>query len=902
MGGPVAERLVLLDGYAMLYRAYFAFINNPRRTSRGENTSAVFGMLLQLGKLMEDCEPTYLALVMDTSKPTFRDKLYPDYKATREKMPEEMREQIPWARELMTEGLRVPIIELDGYEADDVIGTLSRRAEAEGVECVIVSGDKDFHQLITDKVLLYNRKGRGEESEWVGPDNAGERLGVPPEKTVDFLALTGDSSDNVPGVKGVGKVAAARLLAQYDSLDDIYDHLGEIPQKGLRNKLEEGRESALLSRQLVTIITDLDIDLDWDDLKVCEPDREKLSELFEKLEFRTLRGRFGLEPVVKKTEMVEKDYRLVKDRRELEQVVAELVRAKKFAVDVETTGLDPISVELVGISLSCREHSGWYIPVAHSQGVNVELATVREVLGPVLADESVGCVGQNIKYDFVVLERAGLPVRGIVGDPMIASYLLDPGLRSRKLDALAENLLGYRMKSYTEVAGEGKEQVTFDMVGLDEATFYSAEDADITLIIENLLDRRMKDEGLEKLYREVELPLIPVLARMEMEGVALDVPCLESMSGQMELRLNALKQKAWELAGHEFNVNSTQQLATILFDELGIKPVRKTKTGFSTDSAVLEQLWNEYPLPGIMLELREVAKLKSTYVDSLPQQVNRRTGKVHTSFNQMVAATGRLSSNNPNLQNIPIRTEEGRAIRKAFVPSAPNRLLLCCDYSQIELRILAHLSGDESMIEAFTRGVDIHTETSARLFGLDPSAVTPQHRARAKTINFGVLYGMGPHRLSNELKIPYKEARQFIDDYFARFPKIREYLDSQVAQAREQGWVSTIMGRRRKLPDINSGNRVQRQSAERMALNTPIQGSAADLIKVAMIEVDRELAKKFPEAKMILQVHDELVFDVPEGQVDSVAELVVDLMENAYTLDVPVKVDLGTGRNWLECK
>ncbi len=898
----MADRLVLLDGYAMLYRAYFAFINSPRRNSRGENTSAVFGMLLQLGKLMEECRPSHLALVMDTSKPTFRDELYPAYKATREKMPEDMREQIPWARELMRDGLRVPILEMDGYEADDVIGTLCRRAEAEGVECVIVSGDKDFYQLITDKVLLYNRKSRGEGTEWVGPDNADQRLGVPPGKVIDFLALTGDSSDNVPGVRGVGKVAANKLLAQYDSLDDIYEHLDQIPQASLRKKLEEGRESAMLSRKLVTIQTELDIDLDWDELKVSEPDREKLSEIFERLEFRGFHQRFGLKTVEKKSEKVEKDYSLVTSGKQLEAVVRELKRAKRFAVDTETTSLDAISARLVGISLSCRPHSGWYVPVGHSQGPNLDLDTVKKLLGPLLADEAIGCVGQNIKYDVTVLELAGLPVRGIVGDPMIASYLLDPGIRSRKLDALAESLLGYRMKSFEDVAGKGKEQVTFDLVDLDEATFYSAEDADVTLLIDNLLDKRIDEEDLGPLYRNVELPLIPVLARMEMAGVALDVPYLNLMSGGLESSLNALESKAWELAGREFNVNSTQQLAAILFDELNIKPVKKTKTGFSTDSAVLAQLWDEHPLPGIMLKLREVAKLKSTYVDSLPRQVNQRTGRVHTSFNQMVAATGRLSSNNPNLQNIPIRTEEGRAIRRAFVPRADGRLLLGCDYSQIELRILAHLSGDQSMIEAFTRGVDIHTETAARLFGLSSAEVTPQHRSRAKTINFGVLYGMGAHRLSNELKISYKEAKQFIDDYFSRFPKVREYLDSQVAQAREQGWVSTIMGRKRKLPDIGSANRVLRQGAERMAQNTPIQGSAADLIKAAMIAVDRELAAKYPEATMILQVHDELIFDLPENQVEGVTELVVDLMENTCKLDVPVKVDIGMGRNWLECK
>ena len=900
----MAERLVLLDGYALLYRAYFAFIRAPRINSRGENTSAVFGLTLQLGKLVEDCRPTYLAFVLDTSKPTFRDELYPDYKGTREKMPEDMREQIPWARELMEDGFKVPILEYDGYEADDVIGSMARLSAARGIETVIVSGDKDFYQLIDPDTRLYNRKGAGEETEWVGPENASDRLGVPPEKTVDFLALMGDSSDNVPGVKGIGKVAAGKLLAQFASLEDIYARLEEVKPEGLRKKLEEDRANAFLSRQLVTIHTDIGLEVNWDKLRYELPDKAKLSEIFERLEFRSLRERYGLdEPAPEKKEPAGgKNYRLADSVEKLQEAAGQIRKAGLFAVDVETTSLDPLQAKLVGVSLACRNDEAWYVPLAHKDGKNVSLEHVQKIIGPLLADPAIGCVGQNIKYDFSVLSRQGMETEGIVGDPMIASYLLDPGLRSHKLDVLAESLLGYRMQPYEEVTRRGEGQVLFDEVPVAEACFYSCEDADITLIIHHKLNERLTAENLDRLYLEVELPLIPVLARMEMAGVAVDVPYLERLSAEMQQRLEELEKTAWKLAGREFNVNSTQQLAQVLFDELKIKPGKKTKTGYSTDSSVLESLWEEHPLPGVMLELREVAKLKSTYVDALPREVNPVSGRIHTSFNQIVAATGRLSSSNPNLQNIPIRTEEGRRIRRAFVPSAADRVLVGADYSQIELRILAHLSGDKSMIQAFTDGLDIHTETSARLFGVEPQKVTTEQRSRAKTINFGVLYGMGAHRLSNELKIPYKEAKQFIDDYFDRFPKIRQYIDWQVASAREKGWVTTLKGRRRSLPEINSSNRALRQNAERIALNSPIQGSAADLIKVAMIEVDRALREKFPQAKMILQVHDELVFDVPERQAEEVGELVRERMENAVRLEVPVRVDLGRGRNWLECK
>jgi len=903
----LAGQLFLLDGYAMLYRAHFAFINNPLVNSRGETTSALFGMTLQLEHLLEECRPEYLAFVFDTPKPTFRHALYPAYKATRDKMPEDMRCQIPWARQLLEEGFRIPILELEGYEADDVIGTLAHRAVEEGFEAVIVSGDKDFYQLIGEKIKIYNQRPKGEASEWVGLDNASDRMGVPAGKTVDMLSLMGDSADNVPGVRGIGKVTARKLLEKYSSLDDIYGHLEEIEPESLRKKLAESKDDAFLSRDLVTIRTNLQIGLDPETMRIKGPDKERLGELFARFEFRSLYQRFGLEQKAIEKEQgfqkVDKKYLLVDSLEMLERVVGEIRRAGRFAVDVETTGLDPVAADLVGISLSFKPHQACYIPVGHEGGPNLKLEEVQKLLGPVLKDEKIGCVGQNIKYDMIVLSRFGMEVRGVVGDPMIASYILDPGGRSHGLNALAESVLRHKMITYEEVAGRGREQKPLSKVPVKEVCEYSCEDADIALLVADKLEQRLRaEEELDRLYRSVELPLITVLARMETNGVAIDVPYLSSLSRQMEVRLAELEKRVFSLAGHEFNVNSTQQLAQVLFEELGIKPKKKTKTGYSTDSTVLAQLSAEHELPGVILELRELAKLKSTYVDALPRQVNPRTGRIHTSFNQMVTATGRLSSSNPNLQNIPIRTEEGRTIRKGFIPGAKDRVLLSADYSQIELRILAHLSGDQAMIEAFTKGMDVHTETASRLFGLRPDEVKPEHRGRAKTINFGVLYGMGAHRLSNELKIPFRVAQKFIDDYFDRFPLIRDYIERQKAAACEQGWVSTILGRRRKLPEITSSNRMTRENAERMALNTPIQGSAADLIKVAMIEVDKKLARHWPEAKMIIQVHDELVFDVPASSAEDVGEEVRSLMENAIRLKVPVKVDLGSGRNWLECK
>ena len=899
------EKLYLLDGYAMLYRAHFAFINNPLINSRGENTSAVFGTVLSLKRILDECRPDYIAMVFDSKEPTFRHERYKEYKATREKMPEDMRSQIPWARKLIEEAFRIPVLEMPGYEADDIIGSMCRIAEKNGVDTVIVSGDKDFYQLINGHVSLYTPRGRGEDAEIVTLANADERLGVPPEQVIDYLALVGDSADNVPGVKGIGKVTAVKLLTQFRNLEEVYDGIDDIKQDSVRKKLLESRDNAVLSKELVTIVTGLDLEFSPEKLKAEDQNLDVLEEIFDRLEFRTLKSRFGLQPG-REHKAAKKDYRLVGSLGELDGIIEKISAAGRFAVDTETTALDPMQAELVGVSLAWEPDRAYYIPVAHKQKErNLPRAEVLGRLKKILGETGnmPESVGQNIKYDFIVLARSGLKIGPPKDDPMLASYILDPGQHRHNLDYLADILLEHKMIKYGDVTGKGKSQVTFDEVDVDTACKYAAEDADVTLQIADKLVERFEDEPeLEKLYREVELPLINVLARMEMTGVALDQPYLETLSGEMGEKLVHLEAKAHELAGHEFNLASTQQLATVLFEEKGIPPGKKTKTGYSTDSSVLESLADEHELPRVVLEYREIAKLKSTYVDALPLAVNAVTGRVHTSFNQIVAATGRLSSQDPNLQNIPIRTEEGRKIRRAFIPSEPGRVLISADYSQIELRMLAHLCGDPAMIEAFSGGVDIHTQTASRLFGVMPENVTVEHRSRAKTINFGVLYGMSAHRLSRELKIPFREAKKFIDDYFDRFPNIREWIEEQKEHARRKGWVSTILGRKRWLPEIKSANRVVRENSERIALNTPIQGSAADLIKLAMLNIDKRLAREFPDSHMIIQVHDELIFDVPVTSLDKVGAAVKQEMEGAMDLSVPIKVELGSGKNWLECK
>jgi len=914
-----APRLFLIDGYALIYRAFFAFVNRPLTNSRGENTSAPWGFANFLLRIREEYGPDYLAVVFDAGM-SQREELYPAYKATREKMPEELAASLPRIRELVA-GFRDEVVELDGYEADDVIGTLARKASEAGVDTVIVSGDKDFYQLIDARVFLLN-PGRGGASgvqaEWVDESNASDRLGVSPSRVVDYLALIGDSSDNVPGAPGIGPKTAVQLLEDYGSLDALLEAAPGLKGKRAREALTEHADQVRLSRKLVTIQRDLPVELDLERWRVHEPDRERLRQLFVDLEFRTLIDRFtdaSAGPEAPGGGEVE--YRAVTDPAEIKALVAEIREAETVSVDTETTSLEPMRANLVGISLSWREGQGVYLPLAHvappadlldldgaADPANLPPLTdpAMRPLVELLEDPGMPKTGQNLKYDLLVLRRAGVELRGVAFDTMVASYVLDPGRRSHSLDALSTDLLGYTPISYGDVTGKGKKQVSFAQVPVEQATAYAAEDADLALRLRGRFAPELEEHRLDGLFRELEMPLVAVLARMEWEGIRIDAPFFQVMSRRLGKELDFLQEDIWKEAGETFNINSNPQLREILFEKLELPVIKRTKTGPSTDASVLEELAAQgHPLPMKLMEYRQLEKLRSTYVDALPRMVNPETGRIHTSFNQAVAATGRLSSSDPNLQNIPIRTELGREIRRGFVPDA-GHLFLAADYSQIELRILAHVSGDDAFVTAFREDRDVHRQTAAVIFDIPLEEVTSEQRARAKTINFATLYGQGEFSLGRQLGISREEASDFIARYFERFSGVRRFLDEQVAMAREKGYVETLSGRRRYIPELTSKNWNVRQFGERVAQNTPIQGTAADLIKEAMLRVDRGLQAAAPGARLLLQVHDELVFEVPESRLEDLRSFVVETMEGAMELKVPLRVDTGVGASWLECK
>ncbi len=894
--------LYLLDGYALIYRAFFAFIRSPLRSSSGEDTSTAFGMANFLVKLLDERKPDYLGVVLDSREPTFRHRRYAEYKATRDKMPDELTVQLPRVRELF-EAFRVPVLELVGEEADDVIGTLARQGAEADLDVYIVSGDKDFYQLIDERVRLLN-PGRGGptgvDEELVDLSNASQKFGVGPGRVADLLGLMGDSSDNVPGVPGVGPKTARKLIEEWGGIEDIYQRLEEVGTPKLRERLAEHREAAILSKDLVTIRTDREVALDLEALKVAEPDAERVTRLFSELEFHKLLERFGGGA----SEVVEEAaYDVVRDEAGLARLAARLREAGRFAVDVESTSRDPVRADLVGISVAVAPGEATYVPIGHVVDGNLPADRVREVLGPLLADPSIAKVGHRVKYDSIVLGRAGFALDGVAADTMLAAYLLDPARRSYELDLLALEILGHRMVSFDEVTRpDGEEQIPFAEVDVDAAARYACEDADVTLRLAEEFLAELEAKGLIDLYRDVELPLIPVLADIERQGVALDVPFFEAMSRRLEGELKGIEAACYTLAGETFNLNSPQQLATILFEKLELPVVRRTKTGYSTDAEVLETLAAEHELPRKVLEYRELAKLKSTYVDALPAAINPETGRLHSSFNQTVAASGRLSSSDPNLQNVPARTELGREIRRGFVPSQAGWLLLVSDYSQIELRILAHLSGDANLVEAFRSGQDIHRQTAALVFGCAPEKVSPILRTRAKEVNFGVVYGMGAFGLARRLGIPQAEAKAFIEGYFARFPDVKRFQEDTIERVRQDGFVTTMLGRRRYLPEIRSKNWNVRSFAERAAINSPIQGTAADLIKIAMIRIHRRIAAEGLPARMLLTVHDELVFEVEDGSIAAVGDLVREEMEAAIELDVPVVVEVGAGSTWYDAK
>lgn len=889
------RRLFLVDGSALAYRAYFAFVKNPLITSKGENTSAVFGFTNAILRLLREEQPDYFAVVFDAGAPTFRHLEFAPYKATRQKMPQEMREQLVRVREVI-EALRLPILEVEGFEADDVMGALAKRAKNRRLEVVLVTGDKDFLQLVDDsvKVLYPHRGGRG-QMELIDEEKVKEKFGVEPARVPDVLGLMGDASDNVPGVPGVGEKTAVQLVQKYGSLEEVLAHAQQLRRKNLQENLIRYANQARLSKQLVTIRTDAPIEVDIESLAIQEPDSERLMALFKELEFSSL-----LKEFVPQEPMTEKVYSVIRDVTELDQLISHIRQVGYLALDLETTNTDPMRAKLVGISLAVQPYHAFYIPVGHLSGPNLDLNLVLSKLKPVLEDGQIRLCGQNIKYDLIVLARLGTQLKGMDFDTMVASYLLNPSARQHSLEALSLEYLGYRMTPISELIGKGKGQISMAEVPVERVKDYACEDVDIALQLRNLFKSKLEEMELMGLFREVEIPLISVLADMEMTGVAIDVGFLAEMSHGLDEELKKLVAEIYELAGEEFNINSTKQLRRILFEKLKLPVSRRTKTGYSTDVEVLEELAKKHELPRKLLDYRQLMKLKSTYVDAIPRLVHPETGRIHTSYNQTVTATGRLSSSDPNLQNIPIRTELGRAIRKAFIPQDEGWVILSADYSQVELRIMAHLSQDPILIDSFLKEEDVHTRTAALVFGVCQSAVTPDLRRQAKVVNFGIMYGMGPYGLASQLGISPQEAGRFIAEYFERYPGVRDYTFRIVREAREKGYVTTLLNRRRYLPEINSDNRMKREFAERMAINTPIQGTAADLIKVAMIRIHRKLKEMGLETRMILQVHDELVFEVPKGELERVPDLIREEMEGALKLSVPIKVDIGIGQNWYE--
>lgn len=971
---PESPRLFLVDGYALIYRAFYALIARPLTTSKGENTSAVFGIATFLQRLIEAHKPEYLGWVHDSGF-SHRHETYPAYKATREKLSDELQADFDRGMDRicqLLEAYRVPILTLPGFEADDVIGSLVQRGIEIGINVVVISGDKDFQQLVRPGVWLLN-PGRGGsaavEEHWVGIENASERLGVPPQFVTDYLALVGDSSDNIPGVRGIGDKTACELVRQYGDLESILAHAPEIPKKRPREALIEFAENARLSKELVTIRDNLPIDLNLEALKVQPPNTSKLRELYVELEFHSLAKAVVPAEQVAVTTAKKAGYVTVDTIAAMREVVSLARKAGRIALDTETvvertveSQGDPLRSRLISISIATAPGEAWYFPLRHvsrseiqgeliidapgdraatdapaerglirggdeplpprrnrrkataasSSPVEKSEEPIRNLptldsaemrpLRELLEDGTVKKTIQNAKYDLLVLRHAGIELRGLDFDTMLASYVLDPGRRSHGLDVLALEFLDHTMMSYADLCGKGKSAIPFDECPVSSARDYSCEDADMTLQMRTIFEPQLDSTEARPLFDNIEMPLIHVLADMEWTGITIDVPWFMALKKRFQGVRESVEREIHRVAGVEFNINSNLQLREVLFTRLRLPVLKKTSTGASTDATVLQELADGgHAIPALLMEYRELSKLESTYLDALPALVNPRTGRLHTSFNQTVATTGRLSSSDPNLQNIPIRRELGKDIRRGFVPR-DGWVMMAADYSQIELRLLAHLSGDPAFVEAFNAGGDIHRQTASIIFDVPLEEVTAEMRARAKTINFATIYGQGAHALSRQLKIEYGEARHFISTYFERFSGIRRYLDAMVEFARQNGYVQTIFGRRRYIPELREKNFSIRAFGERTAANSPIQGSAADLIKIAMIRIADSIRERKLAAKMLLQVHDELVFEAPPEELPALEQVVRSEMEGASRLSVPLVVDIGTGKNWLETK
>lgn len=884
--------LFLIDGSAYVYRAFHAV--RGLANSKGMPTNAVFGFTRMLIKLIQERSPRLLGIYFDAKGPTFRHEIFPEYKANRPPMPEELVVQLPYIKKV-TEGFRIPAVELAGYEADDLIGTCARKAAARGYTVVVVTGDKDFLQLVDHRISIWDPM----KENAIDIERIRSEYQLEPAQLIDMMGLSGDSTDNVPGVPGIGPKTALKLIQTFGTMESLYERIEEISAKKQRDKLIDFKEQALLSRRLVTIDTQVPFEFEPRQYEVQPPDDRLLAELFQELEFRQLQHEYQETQAPMETR-----YKAVMGKSELVALVERLHACSAFAVDTETTSQDPMAAVLVGVSVALEPYEAFYIPCGHRyMGAPDQLARgqVLELLKPVLENPAIVKIGQNIKYDWTVFRRHGVDLAGVGYDTMLSSYLLNPSKRAHNLDQIALDFLNHKTISFSDVAGKGKNAVTFDQVTLEQAVPYACEDADITLRAHQVLLPQLESLNLTSLYKKVEMPLVPVLMEMEMRGICLDQDKLHQLSSLFNDQLQQLESEIHGLAGETFNIQSSQQLGRILFEKLQLPTIKKTKkkTGYSTDVEVLTRLAEQHELPAYILRHRSLAKLRSTYVDALLDQVDDETGRIHTSFNQTVAATGRLSSSNPNLQNIPIRTEEGREIRKAFIPQS-GWTLMSADYSQIELRILAHVAQDAILIDAFRSDEDIHARTAGEVFEAPADSVSAELRRQAKAINFGIIYGMSAFGLSRELGISTKMAQVYIDHYFKRYSGVKAYMDETIARARKTRQTSTLLGRLRLLPDIDSKNPTVRQFAERTAINTPIQGTAADLIKLAMIQVDAEIKKRELKTGMLLSVHDEIVFEVPPDELETVREMVPAVMEDVWQLDVPLKVNTACGANWAE--
>jgi DNA polymerase-1 len=901
-------RLFLLDGTALAYRSHFALARSGLATVEGKSTGATYGFTMTLRRLIETEAPEALAVAFDPPGNTFRHARFPHYKATRQKMPDDLLVQMDWMREVVL-AHGVPVIEVAGYEADDVIGTLTRRATERGWQVLIVTADKDMMQLVGERVQLYNVFKAEADVVLQGPEAVREKFGTTPEHVVDVLAIMGDSSDNVPGVSGIGEKGAVKLISEYGSLENLLAHLADLPPK-TREKIEASRSMLALSRELVTIDRDVPLTVDLDSLGPARPDAERCLALFRRLEFKTL-----VEKVAGATERTvragARDWRTVKDAAELDAMIATLAEAGAYALDTETTSLHPMRASLVGLSFALPGRA-WYVPCnAEPPVLPGGRSAILERLRPLLSDEKHARTGQNTKYDWLVLERHGVRVPPPEFDTMIASFCVSGSDRGHGIDELALRYLGLKKIATKELLGRGKAEISMDLVPIERVAEYACEDADVTLRVRAALETELDATESRRLFETLEMPLVPVLAAMEERGIRVDLGLLERLRKDLHQELQALVFKIQELAGENVNVNSPKALGQVLFEKLriheqagGAQRVRRTSLGYATDAETLEERYGEVEIVKLVLEYRELAKLQGTYVEALPRYVHPETGRIHCCFSQVSAVTGRLASSEPNLQNIPVRTPRGRQLREAFVPPLPDErgrwLLLAADYNQIELRIMAHLSGDPHMQRAFREGHDVHAATATRLFGVLPGMITREQRSQAKVINFGLLYGMGPQRVARETGLSLAEARAFIERYFATFPAVREWREKLLAHARRTGYVETLLGRRRRMVDLNSGDARVRAFAENAAVNTPVQGSAADVIKRAMIELEPRLAASGLHARLLLQVHDELVLEVPEQELQETIALVRAAMEGAVELSVPLHVDFGHGQNWLE--